>query len=208
MQHKCAFLITHNRELTTQNQSVFCMKELQDHTDIELMALLITGSEKAFQTIYSRYAAKLYRYARKNIALKEDCEEIVQEVFVSIWVRRENLTNVTALEAYLFRMVKYKVIRYFQHSLVKRKYEKHYKLFEDIYDSIEGFKNEPSLFQKVVDKGLASLPDRIGMAMKLRLSENLSNEDIAKQMNIKKIVVEKYIGIAKKHLRTCYDSFI
>jgi DNA-directed RNA polymerase specialized sigma24 family protein len=105
-------------------------------------------------------------------------------------------------------MIKYKVIRYFQHSLVKRKYEEHYKLFEDIYDSIEGFENEPSLFQKIIDNGLARLLERVGMAMKLRLSENLSNEEISKRMNIKKIVVEKYIGIAKKHLRTSYDNFI
>ena len=184
------------------------MNALLDHTDMELMALLIGGSDNAFQVIYSRYAGKLYSYARKNIALKEDCEEIVQEVFVSIWVRRENLTNVTALESYLFRMVKYKVIRYFQHSTVKRKYEEHYKLYEEIYDSIEGFEKEPSLFQKVIDKGLADLPERVGMAMKLRLSENLSNEDIAKKMSIKKIVVEKYIGIAKKHLRTSYNNLI
>jgi RNA polymerase sigma-70 factor (ECF subfamily) len=172
------------------------------------MGLLISGSEEAFQAIYGRYASKLYSYARKNISLKEDCEEIVQEVFVSIWTRREHLTNVTALEPYLFRMVKYKVIRYFQHSLVKRKYEEHYKLFEDIYDSIEGFENEPSLFQKIIDKGLADLPERVGMAMKLRLSENLSNDDIAKKMNIKKIVVEKYIGIAKKHLRASYNDLV
>ncbi|WP_079685329.1 sigma factor [Ohtaekwangia koreensis] len=62
---------------------------------------MIEGSEAAFQTIYSRYATKLYSYARKNIPLKEDCEQIVQEVFVSIWARREKLTNVTAVESYL-----------------------------------------------------------------------------------------------------------
>ncbi len=184
------------------------MKALQDHTDVELMAFLIEGSEEAFQVIYTRYVGKLYAYAKKNITLKEDCEEIVQEVFVSIWSRRESLTNVATLESYLFRMVKYKVIRYFQHSTVKRKYEEHYKLYEEIYDNIEGFEKEPSLFQNVIDKGLADLPERVGMAMKLRLSENLSNEDIAKKMNIKKIVVEKYIGIAKKHLRTSYDNLI
>lgn len=184
------------------------MKELQDHTDLELLALLIAGSGAAFRAIYTRYAAKLYRYARKNIPLKEDCEEIIQEVFESIWLRHEDLTKVTLLEAYLFRMVKYKVIRHIQHSLVKKKYEEHYRFFEDVYDGIAGFEREPSFFQKVVDKGLADLPDRVRMAMKLRLRENLSNEDIACRMNIKKIVVEKYIGIAKKHLRASYDNLI
>jgi len=186
------------------------MKALQDHTvsDMEQLALLIQSNEQAFRSIYTRYAAKLYSYARKSIPSKEDCEEIVQEVFVSIWVRRRNLSNITALEPYLYRMVKYKVIRYFQHSTVKKRYEEHYKLFASIYDGIEDFENEPSLLQKTIDKGLADLPERISMAMRLRLSENLSNDDIAKKMNIKKIVVEKYIGIAKKHLRASYDNLI
>jgi RNA polymerase sigma factor (sigma-70 family) len=186
------------------------MNERQRHvpSDEELVALLVQSNELAFQSIYTRYAAKLYSYARKNIPLKEDCEEIVQEVFVSIWLRRENLANITALEPYLYRMVKYKIIRYFQHSAVKKRYEEHYKLFASICDGIEDFENEPSLLQKTIDKGLADLPERISMAMRLRLSENLSNDDIAKKMNIKKIVVEKYIGIAKKHLRASYDNLI
>jgi len=186
------------------------VKPLQDHTvsDMELVALLIQSNELAFQAIYTRYAGKLYSYARKNIPLKEDCEEIVQEAFVSIWERREDLTNITALEPYLYRMVKYKIIRYFQHSAVKKRYEEHYRLFEEIYNQIESFEREPTMIQRVIDKGLSDLPDRIGMAMRLRLSENLSNEDIARKMNIKKIVVEKYIGIAKKHLRAAYDNLI
>jgi DNA-directed RNA polymerase specialized sigma24 family protein len=74
------------------------MKGFKSRTDLELLALLIAGSENAFQPIYSRYVYKLYSYARKNIPLKEDCEQIV---FVSIWARREKLTNVTAVESYL-----------------------------------------------------------------------------------------------------------
>jgi RNA polymerase sigma-70 factor (ECF subfamily) len=184
------------------------MKSPQNHTDMELVALLARGHEPAFELIYRRYAGKLYSYTRKNISLKEDCQEIVQEIFESIWLRHENLGNITALEPYLFRMAKYKVIRYFQHSTVKRKYEEHYRFFESIFDSIEEFEKQPSLIQTVIDRGLAGLPERIGMAMKLRLNENLSNEEIAKRMNIKKIVVEKYIGIAKNHLRASYDSLI
>lgn len=186
------------------------MKALENHSasDMELLPLLINGDEKAFEIIYARYAAKLYRYARKNIQYKEDCEEIVQEIFESLWLRHENLSNVTLLEPYLFRMVKYKVIRYFDHSSVKKKYEQHYKFFESIYDCIDEFEKEPSLIQLVIEKGLTGLPERISMAMKLRLSENLSNADIAKRMNIKKTVVEKYIGIAKNHLRASYDNLI
>jgi len=67
------------------------MTLFQNHDDSELVELLIQGDKKAFETIYKRYASDLYRFARKNIPLKEDCEEMVQEVFESLWIRRENL---------------------------------------------------------------------------------------------------------------------
>ncbi|AYB32025.1 sigma-70 family RNA polymerase sigma factor [Chryseolinea soli] len=182
------------------------MKILLDHTDMELLTLFINGHEQAFNTIYRRYAGKLYTYARKSISVKEDCEEIVQDIFESIWNRREKLTHLTALEAYLFGMVKYKVIRYFHHSLVKRKYEEHYKFFEAVYDSMDDVEKEPSIIQNIIDNGLSELPERCQQAIKLRLIENLSNADIAKRMNIKKTAVENYMVTALNHLRASYAT--
>lgn len=65
----------------------------QDHTDAELVSLLRNGDKAAFEAIYRRYAADLYRYARKNVSVPEDCEEIVQDVFESLWIRHENLKS-------------------------------------------------------------------------------------------------------------------
>src|SRR5688500_750963 len=101
-----------------------------ENDEQNLVALLIGGDEKAFEIIYRRYANRLYGYVRRSIAVKEDCEEIVQDVFESLWKRHQELSHVTILDAYLFKMVKYKIIRYFQHSSVKRKYAEHYRLFE------------------------------------------------------------------------------
>ncbi len=132
------------------------MTSYLNHSDTELAALLSTGDKDAFESIYRRYGSGLYRYARKNITVKEDCEEIIQEVFESLWARRESLGNVTALGAYLYQIVKYKVIRYF--------------------------------------------------ALKLRITEKLSNSDIAKRMNIKKSTVENYMVTALAYFRAAYQN--
>lgn len=179
------------------------MNLYQNHSDTELIALLVEGDVTAFEAIYRRYAADLYRFARKNISVKEDCEEIVQDVFESIWTRRGELSHIAVLRAYLFQMVKFKTIRYFQHSAVKKRYSDHFLLFEAFYESnIEV--NDTSEVISLIDKGLADLPERCRMAVKLRLTEDLSNGDIAQRMNIQKSTVENYMVTAFGHLRKLY----
>lgn len=182
------------------------MNPYHNHSDTDLIALLLQGDEEAFEVIYRRYASSLYKYARKNIQSSEDCEEIIQDIFADLWSRHEMLGHVTVLNAYLYRMVKYKVIRYFQHSAVKRKYEEHYKLFEAVYDSSSAEGRDPAAIRSMIEKGLADLPERCRLAVTLRLTENLSNSDIAKRMNIKKRTVENYMVTAFNHLRSIYPD--
>lgn len=175
----------------------------QTYTDTELVTLLIQGDAHAFEMIYRRYAGALYQYARKNIHLKEDCEEIVQDIFTDLWLRHESLGHVTALQAYLFRMVKYKVIRYFQHSAVKKRYAAHFLLFEAVYESPGGEEKDTRMLS-LIDQGLADLPERCREAVKMRLTEDLSNGDIARRMNIRKSTVENYMVTAFNHFRKHY----
>jgi RNA polymerase sigma-70 factor (family 1) len=177
------------------------MRNYESLGDAELVTLLRGGDERAFEAIYRRYVSSLYRYAKRNISIKEDCQEIIQEIFVSLWSRRENLDHVSVLEAYLFRMVKYKIIRYFQHESVKRKYAEHYKLFEAVYESTDPNEKDSSGLRNMIERGLADLPERCRQAVKLRLIENLSNTDIAMRMNITKGTVENYMVTALNHFR-------
>ncbi len=176
-----------------------------DDTDVELVALLTAGDKKAFEAIYRKYARDLYRYARKNIPLKEDCEEIIQDIFESLWVRHETL-QVKTLRSYLFNMVRYKVIRYCQHKTVKKKYADHYRLFEAVYDNVNEAERDTSSTYAMIEKSISILPERCQVAVKLRLDENLSNGDIAKRMNITKKTVEMYMFKAFSHLRSSYPN--
>ena len=169
--------------------------------DPELLTSLTAGDTSAFETIYRQNVADLYRYAKKSMSSKEDCEEIVQEVFESLWTRRESLTHITAIRPYLFSMVKYKIIRYFQHKKVIEKYEQHYLFFETAYDSLPEEERTPELIQQRLIECLETLPPRCQMVMRLRILENLSSESIAKQMNIKKSTVKRYVTSAYDHLR-------
>ncbi|MBX2894738.1 MAG: RNA polymerase sigma-70 factor [Cyclobacteriaceae bacterium] len=171
-------------------------------SDDLLVNLLREGDSKAFAMIYERYVPELFRFLTKNIKDKSDCEEIVQDVFVSLWERREAL-EVDSLRAYLFTSVKYKVIRYIKHQMVKRKYEEHFRNFEATYVApIEPEKSTPIVpLHALLSESLQGLPDRCREAFQLRLEQNLTNSEIAQRMHISKRTVEDYMSTAFEHLR-------
>lgn len=175
------------------------------HTDADLVSALNDGDVNAFETIYRKYVGELYRYARRNISSKEDCEELIQDVFESVWARHETLKPDT-LRYYLLSMVKYKIVRYFQHSRVKKKYIDHYRAFEAVYDNVGEEAVDPVAMQALIEKSLQALPERCQIAFRLRLHENLSNGDIAQRMNITKKTVEVYMFQAFRHLRSSYHD--
>ncbi len=61
------------------------------YSDIELLDLIRLGDKMAFSEIYSRYWKKVFTVACNKIGHLEDAEEIVQDIFISLWDRRESI---------------------------------------------------------------------------------------------------------------------
>lgn len=177
------------------------MNTYHDHTDTELLASLQMGNDSAFEEIYNRYLRKLIAFARKNIKVKEDCEEIIQNIFLDLWSRRAHLAHITSLEAYLYQMVRYSVVRYFQHKKVIQKFEAHYAFFEVMYENPQTEFDKKEDLREQLMKSLTGLPDRCREALRLRIFENLSNGEIADRMSITKGTVENYMVTAFEHIR-------
>jgi RNA polymerase sigma-70 factor (ECF subfamily) len=174
------------------------------HTDTDLLNQLEQGDRKAFESIYHRYASDLFRYARRIIP-QEDAEELIQDVFEWLWVKRGGL-NITSLRHYLFTAVRNRIIRYIEHQRVRKKYEEHFRLFEEVYDNIpESGRNAEAIRERIL-KSIEDLPERCQAAFRLRLLENLSGDEIAARMNIAKRTVENYMVMAHQHLRLSYGK--
>ena len=90
--------------------------------DKELTGLLQNGDELAFTEIYNRYWAKLFGVAANKISDLDEAEEIVQDIFVSLWKRRAELDTINTLGPYLAVSVKYRVIK----ILAKRTHQQKY----------------------------------------------------------------------------------
>lgn len=84
---------------------------LKSYTDSELLSLLRQGVESGFTEIYNRYWKNLLVVAANKTGDLDEAEEIVQDLFVSLWNRRETLEITSSLNNYLAVSVKYRVIK-------------------------------------------------------------------------------------------------
>jgi RNA polymerase sigma factor (sigma-70 family) len=84
------------------------------YTDDQLLLSLKNDDTSAFTEIYERYWATLLAYTMRVIRQQPDAEDIVQELFISIWRRRHTLDIEHALSTYLYNSVRYATLRYIE----------------------------------------------------------------------------------------------
>src|SRR5437762_2311546 len=74
--------------------------------ETELLHQLIKGDEKAFAGIYEFYQGRIFLFAFRLTKSKTEAEEIVQEVFVKLWMKRENIDLEKNFASYIIRITK------------------------------------------------------------------------------------------------------
>src|SRR5258708_84460 len=87
----------------------------------QLLQQAALGSREAYAALYQHYLPKLYKYLCEIIRSKEDTEEILQDVFLKLWENKEELVKVKALNGYLFRMARNKLMNRYDHQKVAQK---------------------------------------------------------------------------------------
>jgi RNA polymerase sigma-70 factor (ECF subfamily) len=179
------------------------------YTDQELTALLKQGDRMAFTELYNRYWKKLFTAAANKIDDLQEAEDIVQQIFISIWNRREVLVINSSLASYLAVSVKYRILK----SLDKSFKEMHYgdeaataALLEVPDDSTRewlDFQEVNEQLNMLVEK----LPEKCRLVYKLSREQGYTQKQISEQLNISAKTVEGHITHAIKSLKTGLRNF-
>ncbi len=175
------------------------MIDLSDYMDIRLVDLLKSGNAAAFTEIYRRYASELYLLARNATGDRERSEDIVQEVFVSLWQRRHE-ADIVVLKGWLFQAVRFQVLKaYRQHQSNTVFQEKIKSLSQPLQQE------DPALYrelQQTVFTALKSLPEDQLTIFQLHREEDLTYREISDRMGVSIKTVEKKMSLALSHLRS------
>lgn len=163
--------------------------------------LLSTDEQTAFELLYNRYWEQLYKKAYQRLGNSDDAQDVVQEVFVSLWRNRDKIDVENTLAPYLFTALKYCII-----SQVYRKAKKGITVplaieeLERIEVSTEELLEFKEL-QLIVNNEVANLPERMREVYRLSRIEHLQVAEIALRLNLSEQTVKNTLTIALKRLR-------
>lgn len=178
------------------------------YADKDLVVLLQQGDERAFREIYDRYWKKLLYKISKKTGDVPAAEEVVQEIFLSIWNRHHKLNITGELGAYLATAATYSVIKYRQKQQRQRAvYQEAAKLYnasENTTDNILDFER----LQHRIARLVADLPEQTQLIYKLHKEEGHSYKDIAAALEISPKTVDYHVSRAVKQLRSSLSTFI
>lgn len=175
----------------------------------ELIELLRRGDESAFDSIYHMYVHRITGFVLKYVENTEDAKEIVQEVFVKIWNKREDIDDISTFEAFIFTITYNASISQIRKRLVeKRKLSEFWKQksvenYNTQYSDIE-FKE----FKAKLDSLIAKLTPRQQEIFQLSREEGFSHEEIAEKLGISKNTVKNHIVSIINFLKTNIDIIL
>ena len=109
------------------------MRAFKNHTEEELVRMLKKDSVEAFDELYFRYVSRLEMFSRVYIKDKSICEEVVQEVFIKLWEKKDSLDENQSIKAFLFQMVKNRMLNIFRSKVQELSLDNAEKL--DFYSS-------------------------------------------------------------------------
>ena len=184
-------------------------------SDEELVQRIRGGEKEAFETLYRAYFVDLCEFTYRYVRLPAVCEEIVQDLFLNIWRRRDNLSPKGSIRSYLYKSARNGALDYLKHLEVQREYLKNYKLEKQLewellkLESAAGILEEEEGVElsEAVRSAIASLPDQRRTIFLLSREDGLTYREIAEILDISVKTVETQMGRALATLRTLLAEY-
>lgn len=181
-----------------------------------LLTQVVNGDRKAFSQLYAAHIESVHSFIYLFTKSREETEEVLQEVFIAIWEKRDRLHEVQSFKSYLLRMAKNKVI-----DRVRRLQIQH-KIFSELRRtkvlSQESTAHDLAYreYYRVVKEAIENLPPKRKLIFRLNIENGLSHDEIAEKLSISKTVVKNQLYKANdsvrqyllKHGELCLLAFV
>lgn len=175
------------------------MSEYYLDNEKELFNRVAVGDEAAFTTIFYKYTRQLYPFLLQKLRSDVLAEELLQDIFLRLWVYREKLAGLESPQGYLFRMAANRVQDYFQEEYRKSRLIKSMLPAGDIADAHPQETMDITETRRVMAEGIQALPEQRRRIYELK-QQGLRYEEIASQLNISPNTVKNQIVQANRFL--------
>ena len=177
------------------------MPDYSKHTDKDLTSLLKAGDQSAFAEIYNRYKFILHNHAWNKLKNREEARDLIQEVFSTIWDKRQTLQIGQNLSGYLYSCVHNQFLNKVVHQSVKNKYIDSIRDYSQTGTIYTDHRVRENMLKAIIDKEIDELPSRMKQVFILSRRQHMSHKEIAELMGTTEQTVKKQMVYALKILR-------
>lgn len=162
------------------------------HNDSQLVALLKRGNIGAFNQLYWKYHKAVYCNSLKLTKDANAAEDIVQEVFIRLWQKRETIESDKSISGWLFIVSYGKSVNWFKRKVLETKAQQKLLLLDPEEETPEVY----NLQIEVLEKAMNQLSPQKRKVFELCKLHGKSYEEAAAELNISRHTVKEYISLA------------
>lgn len=186
-----------------------------ENNDSELLYRLKHDSEVAFKVIFNKYYSRLYYFILEFILMDDQAENIVQDTFCTLWIKRNELKDDSNLSAYLFTVAKNNCLyrlrdqRYRQRLFTSIPFSRdEIDLNAEALDTLDSSAETFMEIDSIIADTMEELPPQCKRIFLMSRFEEKKNREIAEELNISVKVVEKHISKALKKFRESLKDYL
>jgi len=172
--------------------------------DTELAQALKKGEQEAYEYIFRTYYNSLCRYAVTFLREPNIAEEMVQDCFCTLYLKRKSLQINQSLKFYLFQMVRNRCLNHLKQEKIRQGklalLHEDLRNREDFFDLVSDASRNHEL-QKKIRAAVEQLPQQCRKVFELGKYSGLSYPEIANELEVSVKTVEKHMSKALSILR-------
>jgi len=180
------------------------MLETTNHSEKLLVSELKNGNEKAFRSLFDLYHQDIYGYSISLLKSKEAAEENVQDVFMKVWLNRENLNLEQSFKSYIFTIARnqaFNVLNKAANDLVLKE-----EIFYESQKSHEygDYSIREADCKKLRKQAMKQLPPKRKEIFKMSRKKGMSYEEISQELGISINTVRNQMSKALESMRVFF----
>ncbi|PUV21779.1 sigma-70 family RNA polymerase sigma factor [Sphingobacterium sp. DR205] len=177
-------------------------KPKYDHMEEkEMLSDLRLGSQTAFRQIYSLYSGRIYLNIRKMVKSEQDAAELLQEVFIKVWDKRELIDIEQSFRSYLFQIAKYTVYNFIRKNNLEKQIQAYLSLHNtQLYTHVEEQLNEKQ-DEQWLSQTIEQLPPQRRLIYRLCKIEGKSYAEVSTLLRISTSTINDHIVKATKYIK-------
>jgi len=176
-------------------------------TDYELLEAVRQNDKKAFEELFRRYWKKVYAMTYALVRSEKPTQEIVQDIFISLWDKRLTL-SINHLPSYLYVTAKNRTLNYIASQITREKYWNYYKQFIPLQENVTANAVEFNELMEALEDGIEQLPEKSKKVFRLNHLEGHSISEISNLLNLSEKAIRYHLTQSVKKLRLHLKDYI